>query len=176
MNSAKFPSMDPSDHQQLSKWENDCLEQTDADLFGHGACHVLAVALKRSGKWAPCEIVRLPAVRDDLIIEAYHVYVRKGDEALDIKGMRKEMELLIELDQLLKLRGDKDFVSKINGPPQPVDGDALLEKDHRNKAGAWVNAWDQFSGDRFISEAMKRADSVIERWYAAALQDPEDVG
>lgn len=150
--------------EQLTKRETDCLGLADADLFRRGACHVLAVVLKRSGRWAPCELVRVPAVRDSQPIGAYHVYAKKGDDVLDITGKRKETELLDDLDRHLKQIGAKGFNSGISRPPQPIDEKELLTRDRRDMAGAWVNAWGLFSGNQFIVGATDRAESVIKRW------------
>lgn len=148
----------------LTHREACCLKQKDEGFFSHGACHILAVALSKDARWAPCELVRvevsgLPREKDTA--GAYHVYTRKNDEILDAKGKRPEAAYLCWLKHHLEAKRGSAVIRGI----KPVSKEELLAKHHRDPAcGARMNQWGLFTGDRFVFEATQRAEKALERW------------
>ena len=152
------------DSNKLTYREQHMLNQHDEELFGHCACHIFAVTLKRSGQLEPSELLRLEVTSMGMLHRAHHVYVRRADEMFDIRGRQPEKECLDGLQEHLeRLNSKAGYTPRIHGP-QPVTENELLAQVRHNQAGAWLNAWNQFTGDQFVREAAKKAERVMERW------------
>jgi hypothetical protein len=139
-----------------------CLKQDDLRLFSKGACHVFAVALQRYRPDEQYEICRVVCGE----MGAYHVYARIGDWIVDVGGLKRESDYL---RWLASRTVEQDWPSRPS-PEITSEADLLCQARVDPRRGV-VNEWGLFTDPAFVSQAMSRAQALVEESdrYRAAL-------
>jgi hypothetical protein len=140
----------------------ECLKQDDLRMFYKGACHVFAVALQRYRSLEQYELCRVLCRG----LGAYHVYARTGDWLVDVGGLKREADYF---HWLQRRANEHEWTSAIRY--EAVSETELLRQARIDEARGTVNEWGLFTDPDFVSQAMARAQKLVEESdrYSAIL-------
>ncbi len=136
--------------------EQELLALSDQELFRGGGCHVFADELyqRLSSKGF---VLRCIAQGPHRRFQACHVYIAKGDTAVDCQGTRTESGMLADL---------VEFRRKNNYPLTeykafPCEQKSLFEVCKNVDEPGPHNCWYHRIGDHFVQECRRRARRLI---------------
>jgi hypothetical protein len=139
-----------------SRSEEELLALSDQDLFRGGGCHVFGDELyqRLASKGF---VLRRIAEGQHPRFQAYHVYVARGDTAIDCQGIRTESGMLEER---------VEFRRKNNYPLTeykafPCEQKSLFEACNNLDEPGPHNCWYHRIGDHFVHECRRRARVMI---------------
>ena len=150
-----------------SSSEQELLALSDEELFRGGACHVFADELYQRLASKGFALRRI-AEGQHPSRRAHHVYVAKGDIAVDCQGTRTESSMLADR---------VEFRRKNNYPPTdykafPCEQKSLFEVCNKVGEPEPHNCWYHRIGDHFVQECRRRARAMIastpEKYFPSA--------
>ena len=136
--------------------EEELLALIDQELFRGGGCHVFADELyqRLASKGF---VLRRIAEGQHLRRRGYHVYVAKGNTAIDCQGIRTESGMLAEC---VEFRRQNDY-PMTDYEAFPCDQKSLFEVRNNLDEPGSHNRWYHRIGDHFVQECRRRARAMI---------------
>jgi hypothetical protein len=131
----------------------DCLKQDDLRMFSRGGCHVFAVALQRYRSEEQYELCRVVCRG----LRAYHVYARTGGWLVDVGGLKRESDYFHWLGRRAI---EREWTSEIKS--EIASETDLLRQARVDERHGIVNVWGLFTDPDFVSQAMRRARTLVE--------------
>lgn len=141
-------------------------------LFNKGGCHVFADELYARLVTHGFTLRRLAdANRTSVQFEALHIYVAKGDTIIDVEGIRRETDLIREMEEYRLQHGGpvpdyQAFECSHEELFKPFERDSDSERGIHNR-------WDYILDEEFVAECRKRASRLISQFperYDPAFQ------
>jgi len=136
--------------------EDELLELSDEELFRGGGCHVFAGELYHHLESKGFVLRRIAQGRHPRF-RAYHVYVTKGDTAIDIDGIKSEAGMLEELVEFRRNNG----YPLTEYAAFPCEPQTLFDVCGAIDEPGLHNCWYHRIGDHFVNECRRRARAVI---------------
>lgn len=131
----------------------ECLKQDDLRLFYKGACHIFAVALQRYRSEQQYEVCRVVCRG----LGAYHIYARTGGWLVDVGGLKRECDYFSWLNcRAIEHEWGSPIMSEITSEEE------LLRQTRVDDQHGAVNEWGLFTDPDFVSQAMGRAQMLVE--------------
>jgi hypothetical protein len=140
----------------MSLSENELLALSDEELFQGGGCHVFADELyeRLASKGF---VLRRIAEGELPRFRAHHVYVAKGDTAVDYRGIGTESGLIAER---VEFRRTNNFpIPKYEA--FPIERASLFQLCKAASDSGPHNCWYHRIGEHFVQECRRRAQAMI---------------
>lgn len=136
--------------------ETDLLALSDEELFAGGGCHVFADALYQ--RLAPKGFLLRRIAEGQLPrLRAHHVYVAKGDTAVDYRGITTESDLIAER---VEFRRTNNFPIP-EYQAFPIEQESLFQLCKTASDSGPHNCWYHRIGEYFVQECRRRAEAMI---------------
>lgn len=136
--------------------EQELLALPDQELFCGGGCHVFADELYQCLSPSGFQLRRIAEGQHPRSL-AYHVYVAKGDTAVDCEGIKSESGMLSHYVESRR----KNRYPATEYKAFPCDQKSLFEVCNNVDDPEPRNCWYHRIGDHFVQECRRRARAMI---------------